>query len=153
MQRILDHVASAVHTLDVEVLYLEDTGECNIDPVANTISKEPTYALKLIDDSLRPFGLGDSWCYIDYTGRYHGHEREDWLRVCRDADLYLNLSGGSWFWRDEYARIPHSAFIDSDPGFTQVSIARGAPWWTSDGYTPGRAMIPSTVSSSARSRC
>jgi hypothetical protein len=112
------------------VWYLEDTGECNIDPVANTISKEPTYALRLIDDSLRPFGLGDSWCYIDYTGRYYGHDRAEWLRVCRDADLYINLSGGSWFWRDEYARIPHSAFIDSDPGFTQLSIARGAPWWT-----------------------
>ena len=27
-------------------------------------------------------------------------------RLRADADLFINLSGGSWFWRDEYARIP-----------------------------------------------
>ena len=50
-------------------------------------------------------------------------------RYCADADLYLNLSGGSWFWRDEYARIPRSAFIDSDPAFTQLAIAKAEPWY------------------------
>ena len=50
-------------------------------------------------------------------------------RFCADADLFLNLSGGSWFWRDEYARIPRSAFIDSDPAFTQLAIAKAEPWY------------------------
>ena len=50
-------------------------------------------------------------------------------RYCADADLYLNLSGGAWFWRDEYARIPRSAFIDSDPAFTQLAIAKAEPWY------------------------
>ncbi len=63
-------------------------------------------------------GLGERWCYVDYRGRYFGHEREGWLKVCRDADLFLDLSGGCWFWREEYARIPHSGFIDTDPAVT-----------------------------------
>ena len=50
-------------------------------------------------------------------------------RASADADLYINLSGGSWFWRDEYARIPRSAFIDSDPAFTQLAIAKAEPWY------------------------
>ena len=50
-------------------------------------------------------------------------------RYAADADLFLNLSGGSWFWRDEYARIPHKAFIDSDPAFTQLAIAKAEPWY------------------------
>ncbi len=50
-------------------------------------------------------------------------------RFCADADLFINLSGGSWFWRDEYARIPRSAFIDSDPAFTQLSLAKNEPWY------------------------
>ena len=50
-------------------------------------------------------------------------------RPLPDADLFLNLSGGSWFWRDEYARIPKSAFIDSDPTFTQLAIAKAEPWY------------------------
>ena len=41
----------------------------------------------------------------------------------------MNLSGGSWFWRDEYARIPRKAFIDSDPAFTQLAIAKAEPWY------------------------
>ena len=49
--------------------------------------------------------------------------------VAADADLFLNLSGGCWFWRDEYAAIPHSAFIDSDPAFTQLALAKGVPWY------------------------
>jgi hypothetical protein len=50
-------------------------------------------------------------------------------RYCADADLFLNLSGGSWFWRDEYVRIPRSAFIDSDPAFTQLALAKAEPWY------------------------
>jgi hypothetical protein len=45
------------------------------------------------------------------------------------ADLFINLSGGSWFWRDEYAAIPHKIFIDSDPAFTQLAIAKAEPWY------------------------
>jgi hypothetical protein len=54
--------------------------------------------------------------------------RESWLKICAKADLYLNLSGGCWLWRDEYAAIPYSAFIDSDPAFTQLLIAEGGSW-------------------------
>ena len=109
------------------VWYLEDTGECNFDPVANTVSTNPSYAVEFIRSCLEQHGLENRWCYIDFEGGYHGTSREDWLRVCRDADVFLNLSGGCWFWRDEYARIPHSAFIDSDPAFTQIDIANRGP--------------------------
>ena len=46
-----------------------------------------------------------------------------------EAELFVNLSGGSWCWRDEYARIPHKVFIDSDPAFTQLAIAKAEPWY------------------------
>jgi hypothetical protein len=111
------------------VWYLEDTGECNFDPVANTVATEPGYALSYIRDCLAPFDLGDRWCYVDYRGNYHGHDRAAWRRVCAAADLFLDLSGGCWFWRDEYAAVPHSAFIDSDPAFTQLALAKGVPWY------------------------
>src|SRR5215212_250653 len=112
-----------------QVWYLEDTGECNYDPAANTKATDPSYALDFIHNSLAPHGLGERWCYVDYTGKHHGQSRETWRGICRDADLVLNLSGGCWFWRDEYARIPFSAFIDSDPAFTQLAIAQGVAWY------------------------
>ena len=67
---------------------------------------------------------------MNYDGTYHGRTRR---RRCgataADADLFINLSGGSWFWRDEYARIPHKVFVDSDPAFTQLAIAKAEPWY------------------------
>jgi hypothetical protein len=111
------------------VWYLEDTGECNFDPVANTLATEPGYALAFLQACLAPFGLAERWCYVDYRGGYHGHSRDAWRRVCAGADLFLDLSGGCWFWRDEYAAIPHAAFIDSDPAFTQLALAKGVPWY------------------------
>jgi hypothetical protein len=112
-----------------EVLYLEDTGECVYDPVQNTRSLDPSYGTSLICSALGRFGLENQWSFVNYDGIYHGRSAEEVRRWCADADLFLNLSGGSWFWRDEYLRIPHKAYIDSDPGFTQLAIAKEVPWY------------------------
>jgi hypothetical protein len=122
------------------VWYLEDTGECNYDPADNTLATNPRYALGFIQRCLEPFGFGDRWCYIDYRGGYYGHTHDAWRRICADADLFLNLSGGCWFWRDEYMSIPHSAFIDSDPAFTQLDIAERGPGHASF-FTPFDALF------------
>jgi len=122
-----------LRALGHEVFYIEDTGECVYDPVQNTRATDPSYGTTYIHNALEPFGLGDRWAFVNYDGSYHGRSADDVKRYCADADLYLNLSGGSWFWRDEYARIPHSAFIDSDPAFTQLAIAKnvadGEAWY------------------------
>ena len=118
-----------LRALGHEVFYIEDTGECVYDPVANTLATDPAYGTSYIHQALEPFGLGDRWAFVNYDGTYHGRSAEDVRRFCEDADVYLNLSGGSWFWRDEYARIPRSAFIDSDPVFTQLAIAKAEPWY------------------------
>lgn len=112
-----------------DVLYVEDTGECVFDPEQNAISLDPGYGTRYIHAALEPFGLGDRWSFVNYDGTYHGASREVVQAFCRDADLYVNLSGGSWFWRDEYRRIPRRVFVDSDPVFTQLAIAKGEPWY------------------------
>jgi hypothetical protein len=112
-----------------DVLYIEDTGECIYDPVQNTRSLDPSYGTSLICSALARYGLGDRWAFVNYDGTYHGRSAEQVRRWCADADLFLNLSGGSWFWRDEYRRIPHKAYIDSDPGFTQLAIAKEVAWY------------------------
>ncbi|HVB36910.1 MAG TPA: hypothetical protein VND92_00165 [Vicinamibacterales bacterium] len=118
-----------LRALGHEVFYLEDTGECVYDPVLNTRALDPSYGTRYIRQALEPFGLGDRWSFVNYDGTYHGATQAQVREYCRDADLFLNLSGGAWFWRDEYARIPHKAFIDSDPAFTQLAIAKADPWY------------------------
>jgi hypothetical protein len=118
-----------LRALGHEVLDIEDTGECIYDPEQNTISVDPSYGTRYIQSALAPFDLGDRWSFINYDGTYHGASREAVRAWCADADLFVNLSGGSWFWREEYARIPRRVFVDSDPVFTQLAIAKGVPWY------------------------
>jgi hypothetical protein len=118
-----------LRALGHEVFYIEDTGECVYDPVQNTRATDPAYGTSYIHAALEPVGLGDCWTFVNYDGSYHGRRAEDVRRYCADADLFVNLSGGSWFWRDEYATIPRRIFIDSDPAFTQLAIAKAEPWY------------------------
>ena len=118
-----------LRTLGHEVFYIEDTGECIYDPEQDALSLDPSYGTRHIHQALEPFGLGDRWSFINYDGSYHGKSKEDVRAYCADADLFVNLSGGSWFWRDEYMRIPRRVFIDSDPVFTQLAIAKGESWY------------------------
>ena len=117
--------------LGYEVFYLEDTGECNFDPVANAISTDPAYALDYIRRQLALVGLEDSWAYVDYEGGYHGKTRAQVAEACRGADLMVNLSGGCWFVRPEYEGLS-KVFIDTDPGFTQKAIADAGEGWYRD---------------------
>ncbi len=118
-----------LRALGHDVFYVEDTGECVYDPVRNTRALDPSYGTGYIHAALEPFGLGDRWAFVNYDGTYHGRSAEDVRRYAGSADLFINLSGGSWFWRDEYARIPRKVFIDSDPAFTQLAIAKAEPWY------------------------
>ncbi len=118
-----------LRALGHEVFYIEDTGECVYDPIANTRATDPSYGTSYIRSALEPFGLADRWTFVNYDGGYHGQSADAVRRYAADADLFINLSGGSWFWRDEYARIPRKIFIDSDPAFTQLAIAKAEPWY------------------------
>jgi hypothetical protein len=114
-----------LRALGHDVYYLEDTGECVYDYEKNTISLDSAYGLNYINSSLSQFGLGDRWTFVDYEGKYFGKSKEETSKICAETDLFINLSGGSWFWRDEYQKIPCKIFIDSDPAFTQAELAKG----------------------------
>jgi hypothetical protein len=118
-----------LRALGHDVLYVEDTGECIYDPERDEISTDPSYGTRYIHAALEPFGFGDRWSFVNYDGTYHGLSPSAVRAFCADAELFVNLSGGSWFWRDEYARIPRKVFIDSDPVFTQLAVAKGEPWY------------------------
>jgi hypothetical protein len=118
-----------LRALGHDVFYVEDTGECVYDPIANTRATDPSYGTTYINDALAPYGLGDRWSFVNYDGSYHGQSADAVRAYAAGADLFINLSGGSWFWRDEYAAIPHKIFVDSDPAFTQLAIAKAEPWY------------------------
>ena len=61
-------------------------GRMQFDPIENTLSTDPRYALDFIQSCLEPYGLGDRWCYVNYLGtEYFGHTRERWRQVSPTA--------------------------------------------------------------------
>ncbi|MGE0815853.1 MAG: glycosyltransferase family 1 protein [Vicinamibacterales bacterium] len=118
-----------LRALGHDVRYVEDTGECVYDRDQDAISEDPSFGTRYIHAALEPFGLGDRWTFVNYDGTYHGAPRAALAAFCQDADLFIDLSGGAWFWRDEYRRIPRRIFIDTDPVFTQLALAKGDPWY------------------------
>ncbi len=97
--------------LGYDVFYLEDTGECNFDPVQNAIATDPAYALDYIRRQLALVGLENSWAYID----------------CRMV-------------RPEYEGLS-KIFIDTDPGFTQQAIADAGEGWYRDFFAAHDALF------------
>lgn len=126
--------------LGYDIFYLEDTGECNFDPIQNAIATDPAYALDYIRRQLALVGLEASWAYVDYEGGYHGKTRAQVAEACGAADLMVNLSGGCWMMRPEYEKVA-KVFIDTDPGFTQQAIADAGEGWYRDFFAAHDALF------------
>jgi hypothetical protein len=136
--------------LGYDVFYLEDTGECNFDPVQNAIATDPAYALDYIRRQLALVGLEDSWAYVDYEGGYNGKTRAQVAEACRSADLMVNLSGGCWMVKPEYEALS-KIFIDTDPGFTQQAVAEAGEGWYRDFFAAHDALFTFALCADDRS--
>jgi hypothetical protein len=114
--------AAGLRALGVEVFWVDQlnshrTNERNTTPEAMIEQFRPQFDR---------FGIGDRWCvlYEDKTGagrpRQLFHATEQELRArCADCDLLLNLSGHLQD-DDLLRRIRRRAYVDLDPGFTQI---------------------------------
>src|SRR5262249_35012464 len=56
-----------------------------------------------------------------------GMRLPDFVDVCSQADLLIVHAVPVLSWREEYARPRRRAFVDVDPGFTQISLVNGDP--------------------------
>ena len=71
------------------------------------------------------FGLASRWAYrCPIDGGWFGLSELKRREVIESADLLLNISS-TVVRPAEYRAIPRLAFVDSDPVFTQIKLARG----------------------------
>jgi hypothetical protein len=109
-----------------DVVYLEDCGESSW--VYHWEKQEWTtdlgYPAAYVSACLKPFGLCERWIYRTNEGA-RGMALEPFLEFCSNADLLVMRAVPLWVWRTEYDRPTRRAFIDVDPGFTQIAIANG----------------------------
>jgi len=106
-----------------DVLYVEDTGQWCYDPTQGTFVESGKKNADYLQLELGKLSSGSPPCWFmrDAAGATYGM---DWSRAaafCRSADLFLNVSA-SCTPRDEYLSAEITAFIDSDPMYTQANV-------------------------------
>jgi hypothetical protein len=105
-----------------DVTYVEDTGQWVYSPRLMTFTEDCDANLAYL---ARVIGAGRApvpWAFRDPRGAVHGLDQAALGRVCRDADLFLNVSGSCWL-RDEYCGGGVRAYIDTDPCYSQAKLA------------------------------
>jgi len=109
-----------------DVVYLEDCGKSSWVYIweKEDWTHELEYPAAYVRACLAPFGLGDRWIYRD-NYRSLGMPLEQLKEFCSSADLLIMRATPFWNWREEYGLPQRRAFIDVDPGFTQIAIANG----------------------------
>ena len=108
-----------------DVMYVEDTGRWVYDPHATTFVADAGRNVRTFVEALQAVApvAADRWFVRDSTDRTYGRAWPDVAAFCRSADLFLNISGASMM-RDEYFAARAVAYLDSDPMYTQATVAR-----------------------------
>jgi hypothetical protein len=111
------------------VTFFEHYGWANscYDPARNIMTSDPSYGIAHLRELLRPYGLDNDWCYLAEDGSAYGITRERLTELCRESDVYFNLSNINWI--PELEQCRRRVLVDTDPVFTQIGAhGVGAPY-------------------------
>jgi hypothetical protein len=127
--------ALGLERLGFEVYYLEDTGWQTYDPSQGVYTEACDYAVKFLRESLARLSpnLGRRWHFRNMDGRTFGLEANEFMQIVAEADLFLNVSGGTLL-RDAYLQNKRKVLIDTDPGWNHF---RNYPRWDANPHWQG----------------
>ena len=108
-----------------EVYYVEDTGQWPYNPVEGGLGKDCAFNVDYLAGLMSRYGLAEQWAYrFPWQSQWFGLSEAKRREVIQSADLLINISG-TLERPEEYRQVRRLAYIDSDPVFTQVKLARG----------------------------
>lgn len=125
-----------------DVTYLEDTGQWVYSPRLQTFTEDAAENLAYLAAALGRSGRRIPWAFRDPHGVVHGLDPTALRRACREADLFLNVSGSGWL-RDEYRGSGVHAYVDTDPCYSQAKLAAVDAGCAEAGVRESAAMIRS----------
>jgi hypothetical protein len=108
-----------------DVYYVEDTGKWPYNPQECGTGRDPRFNVDYLGAVMRAVGLASHWSYrFPGDGRWYGLPDARRREIVSSADLVLNVSG-TLERPSDYRGRACLAYIDSDPVFTQLKLARG----------------------------
>ena len=120
------HYLIALRRLGYDPFYVEDSGRWIYDPRINDLSPDASGNLAAVVPILEAHGFGERWAFRgNYPdGTCHGMTEAQILRLYREADAFLNVTGAQEI-RDEHLTCPRRIYVESDPFSAQVRVAQG----------------------------
>ena len=131
--------ALALERLGFEVYYLEDTGWTTYDPRLRRYVDDPSYGVEYLAKSLAYLSatLAQRWHFRSMHGKTYGVEAKRFAKIVAQADVFLNVSGGSLL-RGEYMDCNRKILIDTDPGLNHFRnyprLDAQSDWGGGQGY-------------------
>jgi hypothetical protein len=112
--------------LGYDPYYVEDSGRWIYDPNLNDLSPDASGNIAAVLPTLEAHGLGDRWAFRgNYPeGKCYGMTEAQILRLYREADAFLNVTGAQEL-REEHMACPRRIYVETDPVAAQVKVAQG----------------------------
>ena len=120
------HFLLGLRRLGYDVYYVEDSGRWIYDPKLNDLSPDATGNLNAVVPVLEAHGFKDRWAFRgNYPdGRCYGMSEEQILRLYREADAFLNVTGAQEL-REEHMACRRRIYVETDPVAAEIKIAQG----------------------------
>jgi hypothetical protein len=120
------HFLMGLRRLGYDPYYIEDSGRWLYDPALNDLSPDATPNLKAVVPILEAHGFKDRWAFRgNYPGgRCYGMTEKNILRLYRDAEAFLNVTGAQEL-REEHMTCRRRIYVETDPVAAQIKIAHG----------------------------
>jgi hypothetical protein len=120
------HYLIALRRLGYDAWYIEDSGRWIYDPNLNDLSPEATGNIQAVVPILQAHGFGERWGFRgNYPGgQCHGLTEGQILKLYREADAFLNVTGAQEL-RDEHMACRRRIYVETDPVAAQIKVAQG----------------------------
>jgi hypothetical protein len=120
------HYLIGLRRLGYDPYYIEDSGRWVYDPRLNDLTPNASSNVCAVAPFLEEHGFAGRWAFRGAypDGQCYGMEEEAILRLYREADAFLNVTGAQEI-REEHLACPRRIYVESDPFATQVRVAQG----------------------------
>jgi hypothetical protein len=125
----MGHYLLGFRALGHDIWFYEDTGELNCEfaynPLTNEFAPNYQYGITATANFLSKIGFGDHWVFFDLArGLKHGPGANRLETLLRESDLLVSFGPVNRL-PVELFRGRSSIFIDSDPIYLQLKLAKG----------------------------
>lgn len=117
------HYLIGLRRLGYDPYYIEDPQRWVYDPRIKDFTPDASDNIKTVAPILEALGFSGRWAFRgNYPeGRCYGMTEDQILRLYREADAFLNVTGAQDI-RDEHLPCPRRIYVESDPVAPQIRV-------------------------------